>query len=209
AQVPEGWSAVPSGAAGWLSVSTKDGKALLRPLPAKHPEESHPSEVSVPGAEANRATAAAPEATEIIESADSSARPVAAKETEEGPAGEGPPLETAEAPAAPAGDPEPSPTPQAAGDPDPVESVAPVVAAFAAPPEAMAAEAPSSTEAVDQALGSPREDVQMSKEVAGGSVTVSTDAWLALRHERSQRERQIKALQAQVASGQKELQKLD
>lgn len=51
----------------------------------------------------------------------------------------------------------------------------------------------------------------MSKEAAGerGSVTVSTDAWLALRHERSQRERQIKALQAQVASGQKELQKLD
>lgn len=194
AQVPEGWSAVPSGAAGWLSVSTKDGKALLRPLPAKHSQESYPSEVSVPGAEANRATAAAPEDTEIIEGADSSAAPVA-KETEE----------------EPAGDPEPSPTPEAAGDPVPVESLAPVASASAAPPEAMAMEAPPSTEAVDQALGSPREDVQMSKEAAGerGSVTVSTDAWLALRHERSQRERQIKALQAQVASGQKELQKLD
>eukprot|EP00931_Biecheleriopsis_adriatica_P076344 TRINITY_DN50066_c0_g1_i1.p1 TRINITY_DN50066_c0_g1~~TRINITY_DN50066_c0_g1_i1.p1 ORF type:complete len:1116 (-),score=305.05 TRINITY_DN50066_c0_g1_i1:30-3377(-) len=44
---------------------------------------------------------------------------------------------------------------------------------------------------------------------ASKTVTVSTDAWLALRHERTQRERQIKALQAQVDSAQKELRQLD
>eukprot|EP00933_Yihiella_yeosuensis_P009528 TRINITY_DN11547_c0_g1_i3.p1 TRINITY_DN11547_c0_g1~~TRINITY_DN11547_c0_g1_i3.p1 ORF type:complete len:509 (-),score=141.74 TRINITY_DN11547_c0_g1_i3:223-1749(-) len=40
------------------------------------------------------------------------------------------------------------------------------------------------------------------------TVTVSTEAWLALRHERTQRERQIKALQTQVEAAQAELEQL-
>ncbi|CAK9047165.1 unnamed protein product [Durusdinium trenchii] len=44
---------------------------------------------------------------------------------------------------------------------------------------------------------------------AAGSVTVSTEAWVALRQERAQRERQIKAMQAQVDSARMQLEQLD
>eukprot|EP00930_Biecheleria_cincta_P040008 TRINITY_DN27449_c0_g1_i2.p1 TRINITY_DN27449_c0_g1~~TRINITY_DN27449_c0_g1_i2.p1 ORF type:complete len:752 (+),score=131.60 TRINITY_DN27449_c0_g1_i2:275-2530(+) len=50
---------------------------------------------------------------------------------------------------------------------------------------------------------------ELISDASSRTVTVSTDAWLALRHERTQRERQIKALQSQVAAAQQELRELD
>ncbi|CAE8686199.1 unnamed protein product, partial [Polarella glacialis] len=59
-----------------------------------------------------------------------------------------------------------------------------------------------------EASNRPTSDSGGGSKLPAKTVTVSTDAWLALRHERTQRERQIRALQLQVEAAQQELQQL-
>lgn len=116
------------GAIGWLSVSTKDGKALVRPAPV------------------------------VV-----------------------PPVE-----------------------PLPVALAAALAPAVDAPPQLEVAGSPQ-----ERRNTAAQEPTPMPKDkpvfLPDGSVVVSTTAWLSLRKERTQREKQIKALQAQVDNAAKEL----
>ncbi|CAE8584367.1 unnamed protein product, partial [Polarella glacialis] len=64
------------------------------------------------------------------------------------------------------------------------------------------------TPPLPEASNRPTSDSGGGSKLPAKTVTVSTDAWLALRHERTQRERQIRALQLQVEAAQQELQQL-
>ncbi|CAJ1417766.1 unnamed protein product, partial [Effrenium voratum] len=150
------------GSVGWLSVSTKDGKALVRP----REKEPTPSPEAEPKAEAAPSAPSTPSAPSA--SADAAA---------------GRPHEVARRDEAPAPEVEP------AGEGEPTKDVAETMALQETTQDA-------NPDLPKEADASPGQ----------GAVTVSTEAWTALRQERGQRERHIKALHAQVSSAQTQLQ---
>lgn len=205
---PAGGCAVP-GSIGWLSVSTKDGKALIRPVSAMSEVAqvvpSAPAAPSQPRLDAPEAEEAATEKsaeqaeqsqqtekeqTEHTEQTEQTEQNEQTEQTEQIEQK----LEEGEA-----------------SKVEPSEEVTEV-------PEEKASEAESAPVA-----GVPSTETEVPKEPpeskdaepeapaleGKGSLRASNEAWVELRRERRQRERQVKAMQAQVESARKQGEQLD